>query len=201
MPDQRPTLPSRGPLVILSGPSGCGKSTVIDRLMARGDLPLRLSVSATTRPRRPGEQEGVHYHFWTRDQFERELHKGAFLEHAQVHGNYYGTLRREVEPSRQRGIGVLLDIDVQGAEQVRRQCSDQYSIFLRPPSLATLEARLRSRGTEDEAAVERRLAAARHELDRAGEFDEIVVNDDLEKAVADIHAILVRQFEGGKNAR
>ena len=120
---------------------------LIARLLARGDLPLRLSVSATTRPPRKGEQDGVHYYFWTRAQFERELEKGEFLEHAQVHGNYYGTLKREVEPYRRQRAGVLLDIDVQGAEQVRRKYPEATSIFLSPPNLAALEERLRRRGT------------------------------------------------------
>src|SRR5437016_4600439 len=116
---------TKGPLIILSGPSGSGKSTVIKRLLETTDLPLRLSVSATTRKVRKGEQEGVHYYFWTRPQFEAERDKGGFLEWAEVLGNYYGTLRREVEPYRQQGVGVILDIDVQGAAQVRRQCPDQ----------------------------------------------------------------------------
>src|SRR5205809_3719473 len=105
----------RGPLIILSGPSGSGKSTVIQRLLADPPGPLRLSVSATTRPPRPGEVDGRDYYFWTRDRFEAELRAGAFLEHAVVHGaNYYGTLRSEVEPDLERGTGVILDIDVQG---------------------------------------------------------------------------------------
>jgi guanylate kinase len=190
----------RGPLIILSGPSGCGKSTVIVRLRARGDLPMRLSVSATTRPPRDTEQDGVHYHFWTREQFERELHAGAFLEWATVYGHHYGTLKREVEPYRQQGQAVILDIDTQGADQVRKQCADAVSIFLLPPSLAALEARLRRRGTESEAALERRLAGAQREMSRAGEFDYRVTNEDLNEAVAQIHAIVANQFEGGMHA-
>src|SRR5438477_4411745 len=106
-----------GPLLILSGPSASGKSTLIARLLGAGDLPLHLSVSATTRPPRPGEVEGQHYFFWTREQFEKEIRFGSFLETAVVHGNYYGTLRQEVEPFRRKGTGVILDIDVQGAAQ------------------------------------------------------------------------------------
>lgn len=188
---------NQGPLIILSGPSGSGKSTVIQRLLERGDLPLRLSVSATTRPPRPGEQDGKAYHFWNRAQFEDGLRAGAFLEWAEVHGNYYGTLRREVEPFRQQGVGVLLDIDVQGAAQVRRQCPDNVSIFLRTSSPATYEARLRARKTEDEATIQRRLATGLRELERAGEFDFQVINDDLGSAVAELHAIVKRQFERG----
>src|SRR5262245_29104824 len=118
-----------GPLIILSGPSGSGKSTVIRRLLADPPGPLRLSVSATTRPSRSGEVDGVDYHFWPRDRFERELTAGAFLEHALVHGNYYGTLRAEVEPHLREGCGVILDIDVQGAAQVRQACPDHLSVF------------------------------------------------------------------------
>ena len=109
------SCPKIGPLVVLSGPSGSGKSTVISRLPAETDLPLRLSVSATTRTRRDNEQDCIDYHFWSRERFEQEIAAGAFLEHAEVFGNYYGTLRNEVEPYRQQGIGVILDIDVQGA--------------------------------------------------------------------------------------
>lgn len=183
-----------GPLVILSGPSGSGKSTVLARVLAEADLPLRLSVSATTRPPRPGERDGVHYHFWTRARFEEEVRAGAFLEWAEVHGERYGTLRREVAPFREQGIAVILDIDVKGAEQVRRQCPDAVAIFLRTSSLDTLEERLRHRGTETEAAMQRRLATARVELARASEYHDQVINDDLETAVARLKAILQPLF-------
>src|SRR2546428_208305 len=108
----------KGPLIIVSGPSGTGKSTLIARFLAAAPWPMRLSVSATTRARREGEQDGVHYHFWTREQFEQERQQGTFLEWAEVHGNYYGTLLCEVTPFREQGTGVLLDIDVQGAALV-----------------------------------------------------------------------------------
>jgi guanylate kinase len=173
---------------------------VLERLLETTDLPLRLSVSATTRPPRPGEQDGVHYHFWTREQFEAERASGAFLEWAEVHGRYYGTLRREVEPFRERGMGVLLDIDVQGAEQVRRSCPDAVLVFLQTASETDLEARLRKRGTESEESIRQRLANAQRELSRIGEYDYRVVNDDLDKAVAELKAIVRRHFEGDRNA-
>jgi len=173
----------KGPLIILSGPSGSGKSTVLGQLLASGDLPLRLSVSATTRAPRPGERDGVDYHFWDRARFEKELAADGFLESAEVHGNYYGTLRREVEPFRDRGVGAILDIDVQGWRQVRQRCPEVVSIFLRAPSLEAYEQRLRARGTETEASLKRRLDAARAEIAHAQEYDYEVINDDLEMAV------------------
>ena len=191
---------SKGPLIILSGPSGSGKSTVIRRLLAASGLPLRLSVSVTTRPPRAGEVDGIAYHFWTRERFEEEVRAGGFLECAEVFGALYGTLRREVEPVREQGQGALLEIDVQGAAQVRRQCPDAVSIFLKAPSLETYEQRLRQRHTESEAAIRRRLEGARRELARAGEYDYQVVNDDLDRAVAEVEAIIRRQFGGESHA-
>jgi guanylate kinase len=188
-------MSAKSPLIILSGPSGVGKSTVIDRLLAANDPPLHLSVSATTRPRRGSEVDGVNYHFWPRERFDRGVAAGEFLEHAEVFGHGYGTLQSEVEPYRQRGIGVILDIDVQGASQVRLHCPDAVSIFLRASSLETYEQRLRRRGTDSEAAIQRRLQGARRELERAGEYDYQVINDDLETAVADVRAIVLRLFE------
>ena len=184
----------KGPLVILSGPSGCGKSTVTARLLARGDLPLRQSVSATTRPPRRGEEDGRHYCFWTRERFEAEVRADGFLEWAEVYGNYYGTPRAEVEPYRKRGTGVILVIDVQGAAQVRARCPDAVSVFLRASSWEECERRLRLRGQDDEATILRRLANARGELARAGEYQFEVINDDLDTAVEQLHAIVKAQF-------
>jgi guanylate kinase len=186
----------KGPLFILSGPSGSGKSTVIARLLGERDLPLRLAVSATTRPPRHGERAGEHYHFWTRVQFDRERALDGFLEWAEVFGNYYGTLRSEVEPYRERGLGVLLEIDVKGWEQVRSRCPEAVSIFLQASSLETYEKRLRDRRTESEENIKRRLEGARAELARAPEYDYQIINDDLEFAVARLRAIVLDQFQG-----
>jgi guanylate kinase len=192
-PRYRVTM-AKGPLIILSGPSGSGKSTLIEALLERTDLPLRLAVSATTRRPRPVEIDGTHYHFWTPKQFQAEIDAGAFLEWAEVHGNRYGTLLREVEDYRQKGVGVLLDIDVQGAAQVRRRCPDAVAVFLRTSSWETYEQRLRQRGTEDEAAIERRLATARRELDHAGEYDIVIINDNLDTAASQLLEVVRRSF-------
>jgi guanylate kinase len=189
-----------GPLIIMSGPSGSGKSTLLGRLLAETELPLHLSVSATTRLPRAGEVDGKHYHFWTQKRFKEAQRAGEFLEWAEVHGCLYGTLRSEVDPFRARGTGVILDIDVQGAAEIRRLYPDSVSIFLRTSSLPTYEARLRHRGTEKEEAIQRRLVAAEHELAHAGEYDYNVVNDDLSTAVAEVDGIVRRQFEGGTHA-
>jgi guanylate kinase len=184
-----------GPLVIVSGPSGSGKSTVIDRVLKTTPWPLRLSVSATTRQPRPGEQDGVHYCFWTPERFEREVRAGAFLEWAEVHGYRYGTLKREVEPFRQQGRGVILDIDVQGARAVRSQFPEAVRVFLRTSAFETYEQRLRQRASEDESKIQQRLATARKELACAAEYDFQVINDDLNVAVDSFQAILRQLFE------
>jgi guanylate kinase len=189
------------PLFILSGPSGSGKSTVIRRVLAKADLPLRLSVSATTRSPRPGEQDGVAYHFWNRQRFEEAVAAGLFLEQAEVHGNLYGTPRSEVDPYRAAGVGVILDIDVQGAAQVRDNCPDAITIFLRTSDFATYEQRLRARHTESEEAIQRRLQGARRELDRCNEYQYQVLNDNLDDAVAELRAIVRDHFERNGNAR
>jgi guanylate kinase len=192
----------RGPLIILSGPSGSGKSTVLDRLLRRTDLPLHLAVSATTRPSRPGEEDGVAYHFWTAERFAEELAAGAFLEHESVFGRCeYGTLRSEVEPHRERGEGVILEIDVRGAATVRQKCPDNVSVFLQTPSLEDYEQRLRKRGTESDEEIQRRLARARVELERAEEYDVVIINDDVDRAANELEAIIRRQFEGKEHAR
>jgi guanylate kinase len=186
---------SLGPLIIVSGPAGSGKSTILGRLLEEKRWPMRQSVSVTTRPPRPKERPDVDYHFWTKDAFLAEVQAGGFLEWAEVFGNYYGTLEREVTPYRQQGVGVVLVIDVQGWEQVKRRCHDAVSIFVRTSSLEILEKRLRDRKTESPEALQRRLAGARNELARAGEYDFQVINDDLATALAAMRAILEKLFE------
>jgi guanylate kinase len=178
------------PLIIVSGPSASGKSTLIRRLLEEKAWPMRLSVSVTTRSMRPGEREGVHYHFCSEADFLKERDAGEFLEWAKVHDYYYGTPVREVTPFREKGIGVLLDIDVQGAAQMRKSCPDAVSIFIRTSRFEMLEERLRQRHTETEASLQNRLKNARAELARAGEYQHQVINDDLEAALASMRLIV-----------
>jgi guanylate kinase len=184
------------PLIIVSGPSGCGKTTIVRRLLEEAPW-LRLSVSVTTRQPRINEQPGVHYHFWSVPDFLHAKDQGRFLEWAEVHGNYYGTLENEVTPYSELGIGVVLDIDVQGAAQVRTRCPDAVSIFVRTTRFETLEERLRARHTDAEESIQRRIAGARAELARASEYNHEVINDDLETALASMRAILDPLFKGG----
>src|SRR5262245_33069123 len=180
-----------GPLVIVSGPSGSGKSTLIRRVLAEETRPLRLAVSATTQPSRPGERDGVDYHFWTPEQFQEQLNRGAFLEHAQVHGKYlYGTPRSEVDGYRERGVGVILDIDVQGAAQVRPLYPDHLSIFVALSDWETYERRLEKRGSETKESIARRLETARRELEQKTLYQHVIYNDDLETAVARFREVL-----------
>jgi guanylate kinase len=179
-------------LVILSGPSGVGKSTVLRCLLARFPGNLRLSISATTRGPRPGETDGVDYYFLSPEEFARRRDAGEFLECCEVfgRGHWYGTLLSEVRPSPNDQKWVVLDIDVDGAEKVGERLPGVPSIFLRPSSEPELERRLRARGTETEAAVERRLDVARHELARADQYQYQVVNDTVDRAVDEIAEIL-----------
>lgn len=167
--------------MVVSGPSGVGKGAVVERLLKA--LPdLRLSVSATTRPARPGEVEGVHYHFVDADTFQAMVDGGGFLEWASMYGHRSGTPRAPLERELAAGHDVVLEINVDGARQVRARTDDAYLVFIKPPSLEELELRLRGRGTETEAQIRRRLGNAAAELGTEAEFDETIVNDDLDTA-------------------
>lgn len=186
-----PDLPP-GNLVIISGPSGAGKSTVVRQLMERCPLPLVLSVSATTRAPRPGEQHGVDYHFLTREEFQRRREQGEFLECKEVfgRGDWYGTLRAPVVSGLVAGKWVVLEIDVEGAMAVLQHAPEAATIFLHPGSLAELERRLRARHTETEESIRRRLDVARLEMQSIPRYRYEVVNDHVPRAVDEIRAIL-----------
>jgi guanylate kinase len=190
-----------GPLIIVSGPSGSGKSTLIRQVLQVERLPLRLAVSATTRPPRTGEVDGREYHFWSAERFQRELTNGSFLEHAQVHGtHYYGTPRSEVDPFREQGIAVILDIDVQGAAQVRPLYPEHLSIFVTLSRWEMYEQRLRGRGSESPESIARRLETARGELSRQNEYQHVIINDDLDHAVAEFRELISSHLQGMKKA-
>lgn len=177
-----------GNLYIVSAPSGAGKSSLVTALLAR-DPAIRLSISYTTRAARPGEEDGVHYHFISREVFQERLGRGEFLESAEVYGNYYGTSQPWIEAERAAGHDILLEIDWQGASQVRRLVPDAISIFILPPSMEALRQRLTGRGTDSEDVIARRLAAAREDVSHCLEFDYLVVNDRFEDALDDLAAI------------
>lgn len=179
----------RGLLIILSGPSGVGKGTVCRSLQAR--MPgLRLSVSATTRPPRPGEIEGRDYYFISDAHFQRLLAEGAFLEWALVHGRHYGTLQDKVTEVLASGGDLLLEIDIQGAEQVRRHLPEAVTIFMAPPSMAALEQRIIGRGTEDAQKIRQRLETARREMKAYRNYEYLVVNDEVEATAALLASII-----------
>lgn len=178
---------------VITGPSGVGKGTLIRNLLAR--VPgLELSVSATTRQPRPGEENGVDYHFLTDDAFEQRIADGDFVEHADYSGRRYGTLRSELERRTGGGVPVVLEIEVQGARQVRETLPDAVQVFIAPPSPEALRERLVGRGTDSAEDVERRLKVAEHELTARSEFQYQVVNDRLEDAVEQLEQIVQREL-------
>ncbi|MDO4585521.1 MAG: guanylate kinase [Planctomycetia bacterium] len=188
-------MSKRGKIIILSGPSGTGKSTIRDRVVARLPVPLHLSISATTRPPRPGEREGVDYYFFSEETFQKHRQAGDFLECKQVFGKniWYGTLRSEVEPYLQSGKWVMLEIDVDGAADVLRDYPDAVTIFIMPPSQEVLEQRLRSRGTESEESILRRLARAEYEIGQSSHYRYPLINGDLEEAVVQFCQIIQKE--------
>jgi guanylate kinase len=177
------------PVFVITGPSGVGKGTLIRTLLQR--IPeLELSVSATTRAPRPGEEDGADYHFLTEAEFDRRVLEGDFLEHADYSGRRYGTLRSELERRLAEGASVVLEIEVQGARQVKEQMPEAKRIFIAPPSEEALRTRLVGRGTDDDEQRERRLATAKSELAAQGEFDTVVINDRLDDAADDLERVV-----------
>jgi guanylate kinase len=179
-------------VVVLSGPSGAGKSSFVSDLLER-PLDLVYSVSGTTRPRRPHEEEGREYFFLSREEFRRRVEAGEFVEWAEVHGELYGTLKSQIDAALRAGKNILLDIDVQGGQAVRRHYPDGVFIFVLPPSMASLEARLRGRGTDSEDRIRVRLQNARREMELVTEYGYAVVNDDLATAKQQVASIIVAE--------
>ena len=179
----------KGLLVIFSGPSGSGKGTIMKSLLASRDDTV-LSVSMTTRAPRPGEIDGYHYHFVTREEFQKTIDEDGFLEYAEYNGNFYGTPEAPIRRLLNEGKNVMLEIEVQGAKKVMARCPDHVSIFILPPSVEELERRLRGRGTEDDEVIARRMKAAEEELCNAENYQYIVLNDDVDAAVDRVNAII-----------
>ena len=185
-----PNAPRRGLMLVLSSPSGAGKST-ISRLLLEQEVDLDLSISVTTRPRRPSEVDGVHYHFIAPDAFAAMRDRRELLEWAEVHGNLYATPRKPVEAALARGRDMLFDIDWQGTQQIARAMPDDVvRVFLLPPSMAELRARLERRAEDDRQVIARRLANARTEIGHWREYDYVIVNDDLQHSLAAVRAVL-----------
>jgi len=180
---------NNGLLLIVSAPSGAGKTSLVAALLAREPL-LVVAVSHTTRRKRPGEEDGVNYHFVDRRRFEAMVSGGEFLEHAEVFGNQYGTAAASVDSNRRSGRDVVLEIDFQGARQIRQRYPEAISVFILPPSQAALATRLRNRGQDDEAVIQERLAKARWEMSNYADYDYLVVNDQFETALQDLCCIL-----------
>lgn len=178
-----------GQLFIVAAASGAGKTTLVRQLLAR-EPDIRLSISYTTRAPRPGEENGREYHFVSEAQFQAMIAADDFLEWAQVHGNYYGTSKRWIVTERAAGRDVLLEIDWQGAQQVRRVFPDAIGVFILPPSMEELTRRLTGRGTDSAEVIARRLSAAREEMSHVGEFGYVIINDDLQTALSDFVAVV-----------
>ncbi|HEX5056701.1 MAG TPA: guanylate kinase [Gammaproteobacteria bacterium] len=181
-----------GVLFTISAPSGAGKTSLVKALVQRNPS-IRISVSHTTRAKRPGEVDGQDYFFVSKDEFIKRVNAGGFLEHAEVFGNYYGTSQRAVDDLLRQGQDVILEIDWQGASQVRRLRPGVVSVFILPPSRTVLEQRLRDRGQDSEAVIARRLAAAREEISHYGESDYLIINEDFEQALQELETVVRSQ--------
>ena len=182
-------MASKGQLIVLSGPSGVGKGTVLKKYLETATNGV-ASVSATTRKPRPGEENGIHYHFIDRETFKEWVDRGEMLEYTEYNGNFYGTPLKMVNETRAKGKNVILEIEVDGAAQVKKACPEAILIFIMPPSLNILRMRLTNRNTEDAETIEKRLAIARTEFEKAYDYDYIIVNDVIEKAVNSLKAIV-----------
>lgn len=181
----------RGLMLILSSPSGAGKTTLTRMLLQKQELDFKLSISLTTRKRRSSEADGIHYHFIDQEEFARRRDAGELLEHAEVHGNFYGTPRGQVEATLSQGRDVLFDIDYQGARQVREKMPrDVVTIFVLPPSMRELRARLERRAEDSQDTIAHRLENARHEIGRWADYDYVLINDDIQKTFDDLLAIV-----------
>ena len=180
----------RGTLYVVAAPSGAGKSSIVNAVLAR-DTQIALSISFTSRQPRPGERHAQHYNFVSADDFQQMIDAGDFFEYAKVHGDWKGTARQSVEPQLNAGKDVLLEIDWQGARQVRAKVPNAVSVFILPPSREALEQRMRNRGQDSEAVIAQRLAAAREEMSHYGEFDYVIVNEVFETAVEEMCAIFI----------
>ena len=185
-------------LLVISGPSGTGKGTLADLLM-KSDPSFSFSVSATTRARRDYETEGVHYFFISEERYDELVREGAFLEHAEVHGNHYGTLKQQVSDLMESGKNVILDIDTQGARQVIANAPDCVSVFILPPSFRQLRERLEKRNTDAPEEIDRRMRNAREEVQQIGMYDYVIINDDLNVAFSQLQAVI--QAEKQKTSR
>jgi len=181
------------PYIAFSAPSGAGKTTIVKKLAQKYPDQLVISISATTRPKRPGEQEGVDYYFLSEEEFKRAIAEGRFLEYEQVHGNYYGTLLDKVKGHTEQGKTVLFDIDVKGAQSVKRHFPEAILNFIKPPNKDELVRRLKMRKSEDEATIKKRLERLDFEYEQARFFDHTVVNDQLDEAIRQIEQLIIKK--------
>jgi len=180
---------SKGVLYVISAPSGCGKGTILEKVLKNNEN-IYYSVSATTRLPREGEIDGVNYYFHSKEEFKKLIDEDGMLEHAVFCDNYYGTPRKQVEEKLEQGFDVILEIETKGAMQIKKNCKDAIFIFILPPSLTELHRRLNKRRTESDAVIEKRLAVAVREIKLAHRYDYIMINEELEKAIVDLEAII-----------
>lgn len=190
---------NNGLLYVITGPSGCGKGTVLKSLLEKHPE-LKVSVSATTRSPRPGEQDGVHYYYLTTEQFEKKIARSEMLEYVNYVGNYYGTPKEPVEVSMAKGQDVLLEIEVIGGKNIKKMMPDAVLIFITPPSLNELRARLEGRGTESQEVIEQRLSVAKNELEEYSNYDYVVINDTVDGCVKQIEAVITASKYSVQNA-